>query len=101
MSNVAAVAKLTSVPGKRDELAEALRQAVANTHGEPGTLIYILHADTKEHDILWMYELYADQAALDAHMGSEGFKAIGPAIGGLLGAAPELHFVTPLFGKGL
>ena len=101
MSHVAAVAKLTSLPGQRDALAEALRSAVENTEQEPGTLTYILHADSKAEDVLWMYELYTDQAALDTHMSTDGFKALGGAIGPFLAARPELNFATPLFGKGL
>lgn len=101
MSQVAAVAKLTSLPGQRDALAEALRSAVEHTEGEPGTLVYILHADAKQADVLWMYELYTDQAALESHMGTESFKALGGVIGPFLAARPELDFATPLFGKGL
>ncbi len=101
MSRVAVVAKITAKPGERDALVAALQQALETAAGEPGTLVYALHADTKEADVLWMYELYADQGALDAHMGSPAFKALGPAIGPHLAGMPELHFSTPVGGKGL
>lgn len=100
MSKVAVVAKIPAAPGRRDELVAALQTALDTARGEPGTEYYILHADAKDPDVLWMYELYTDQAALDAHMGSEAFKALGPAIGPLLGGAPELTFLAPLGGKG-
>ena len=48
-----------------------------------------------------MYELYESQAALGEHMGSEAFKALGPAIGKFVGGAPELIFTKPVGGKGL
>jgi quinol monooxygenase YgiN len=47
-----------------------------------------------------MYEMYETQADMDAHMGSDWFKQLGPMIGGLFGGAPEFHVMTPLGGKG-
>ncbi len=101
MSKVAAIAKLTAQPGKRDELAKGLQAMLDQVQSEAGTLLYILHADTAEADTLWFYELYTEQSALDLHMGSETYKGLGPVIGPLLAGRPELHFVTPLGGKGV
>jgi quinol monooxygenase YgiN len=101
VSKVAAIAKLTAQPGKRDELANGLNVMLDQVQGEEGTLAYILHNDNAEADALWFYELYTEQSALDAHMGSETYKGLGPVIGSLLAGRPELHFVTPLGGKGL
>jgi quinol monooxygenase YgiN len=101
VSNVAAIAKLTAQPGKRDELAKGLQVMLDQVQSEAGTLLYILHADNDEAETLWFYELYTEQSALDLHMGSETFKGLGPVIGSLLAGRPELHFVTPLGGKGL
>jgi quinol monooxygenase YgiN len=100
-TQVAVLAKIPAAPGKRDELVAALQGALDTAQGEAGTTYYILHADAKDADVVWFYELYADQAAVDAHMGSEAFKAMGPVIGPFLGGRPELTFLTPLGGKGL
>jgi len=101
MSKVAAIAKLTAKPGERDQLAKALQGALDNAETEAGTLIYALHTDGKDADVLWMYELYESQAALDAHMNGEVFKGLGPVIGPFLGGRPELHFCQPVGGKGV
>lgn len=98
---VAVIAKIPARPGQRDDLAKALSTALETAKGERGTIYYILHTDDKDADVLWMYELYESQTALGEHMGSEAFKALGPAIGGLLGGAPELIFTKPVGGKGL
>ena len=100
MSKVAVVAKIPAAPGKRDELAKALQVALDTAQGEAGTEYYILHADAKDENLLWMYELYTSQDALTEHMGSDAFKALGPTIGPFLGGAPELTFLAPLGGKG-
>lgn len=97
---IGVIARIPAAPGKRDELAAALQGALATAAGEEGTIYYILHEDKVDADALWMYEMYVDQAALDAHMGTEAFKALGPVIGPFLGGRPELTFLTAIGGKG-
>lgn len=94
------IAKITAQPGKRAELAAALQPALDTAQGEEGTLAYILLEDSSNEDTLWMYETYASQGALETHMGSEAFKALGPAIGPFLAGRPELIFTKPIGGKG-
>ncbi len=52
-------------------------------------------------DVLWMYEEYADQAALDSHGSSDAMKALGGSIGPFLAGRPELFFTNTVRGKGL
>jgi quinol monooxygenase YgiN len=101
MSQVSVIAKLTATEGKRDQLAQALQFALDHAAEEPGTLAYSLHADAKDESVLWMYELYENQAALDAHMGAPWFAELGPKLAGLVAARPELTFCAPVAGKGL
>ena len=100
MSKVAVWAKIPAAPGKRDELAAALGAALETAKGEAGTIYYILHNDPNDADALFMYEMYESQDALTAHMGSEAFKALAPAITPFLGGRPELQFIEPIGGKG-
>lgn len=97
---ITVIAKISALEGKRAELAAALRPAIDATENEPGTLQYILLEDSADANTLWMYETYESQAALESHMGSEAFKALGPAIGPFLAGRPELNFVKSLGGKG-
>lgn len=101
MTKVAVWAKLPAAPGKRDELVAALQTALETAQGESGTIYYMLHTDPADDNSLFMYELYENQDALNAHMGSDAFKALGPAIGPLLGGAPQLSILGPVGGKGL
>ena len=100
-SNVAVIAKIRSAPGKRAELAKEFEAAIDNVHNEPGTLTYIIHEDTKDEDLLWFYETYSDQAAMEAHGKSEWMKALGPKLGPLMAGRAELTFLKPVGGKGL
>jgi quinol monooxygenase YgiN len=101
MTKIAVWAKIPAAPGKRDELVAAMQTALETAKGEAGTLAYILHTDASDADALFMYELYESQEALNAHMGSDAFKALGPTIGHLLGGAPQLTILGPVGGKGL
>jgi quinol monooxygenase YgiN len=101
MSQVAVIAKISVLPGKRAEAIVAFQQALDNAAGEPGTLQYVLHEDAKDADLLWFYELYSDQAALDAHATSDGMKALGPVLRPFMAARSELTILTPVGGKGL
>jgi quinol monooxygenase YgiN len=97
---VSVLAKLPAAPGKRAELAAAFQAAIDNAQGESGTIYYILHEDAKDADALWVYEMYTEQAALDAHSSSDAFKALGAVLGPFMGGRPELTFLKPLSGKG-
>jgi quinol monooxygenase YgiN len=101
VSKIAVVAKIPAAPGKRDELAAAMQVALDNVASEEGTLVYVLHADSKDADTLWMYELYTDQEALDAHGRAPWFKELGPRLAPLLGGRLEVHVMSLVGGKGL
>jgi len=98
---VAAVAKLTAQPGKRDELVNALKALLDGTRSEPGTLVYALHTSNNEDNDVWFYERYADQDAFKAHSTSDTMKAIGPSLAPLLAGAPVITLLTPVDAKGL
>jgi len=100
-STIAVLARLEAAPGKRAELVDALQQALVNADDEPGTRIYLMHTDDSDDDAVWFYEMYADRDALDAHRSTDGFKALGAAIAGLVAGRPELTFLTPVGGKGI
>jgi quinol monooxygenase YgiN len=98
---VAVLAKIPAQPGKRDELVKALGAAIDNANTEAGTLLYILHTDDKDPDVVYFYELYTDQDALTLHGTSDRFKEIGKSLRDLAGGRPELTVLKPVIGKGL
>ena len=58
MTGPAILAKITALPGKRDELVAALQAMLDHVENETGTLVYILHTDTGNDDVVWFYERY-------------------------------------------
>jgi quinol monooxygenase YgiN len=101
MGKMALIARMTAAPGKRNELVEALGGLVKGVEDEPGTLVYVLNTDDADENVVWFYELYADQDALAAHSTSDTMKTVGRELAALMAGRPELHRMTPRAGKGV
>jgi quinol monooxygenase YgiN len=101
MAKTALIARIPSKPGKRDDIVAAFAPMMEQVNTEAGTELYILHTDPNDENLVWVYELYTDDAAQAEHAGSEAMAAMFGAIGDLIGGAPELISVTPVTGKGL
>jgi quinol monooxygenase YgiN len=101
MSKIAVIAKLTAAEGKRDDLVAAMGPMMTAVEAEVGTEVYALHKDLGDDNAVWVYELYTDNAALDAHSSSEAMAAFGASLGGLLGGAPEIMLLEPVSDTGL
>jgi quinol monooxygenase YgiN len=101
MPKPAMIVKLTAADGKRDELVAVLEKIFPQVEQEPGTEAYVLHADAGDANVVWFYELYSDNDALASHGKSDAMKEMFGGAAGLVGAAPEMHMVTPLRAKGL
>ena len=96
MSKVSVVAKLTIKADKADAFPAAWDALLMHIDAnEPGTEHYMLHRSTKEPNVFYVTELYANQAALDEHMGSEPFGVFGASLGDFIEGA-DLQFLTPV-----
>ncbi len=99
MSRIAAFARLTAAPGKRDELVAAIEAELPAVEADTGTHLYILHADKRDPDVIQFYELYESKEALVQH--GEWAKEVLADLGSLLAGPPEVVLAEPLAGKGL
>jgi quinol monooxygenase YgiN len=68
------ISKITAVAGQRDALASIL---VEGTAAMPGCLSYVIAADTREPDALWVTEVWESQAS---HQASLQLPAVQAAI---------------------
>jgi quinol monooxygenase YgiN len=62
---------ITAEVGGRDAFLAAVRPMVAATHTEPGCREYVFSPDPDHPNRLLLFELWDDQAALDAHFATE------------------------------
>lgn len=102
MAKPSILAKITCLDGKRDEVIAAFGQMFDHVRAnEPGTLVYVLHEDKGDANVLWFYELYENADALTAHGGSDMMKTVGKGLRDLTAARPEIIMLNPVAGKGL
>lgn len=72
-------------PGSLDAFVAAMRvNAAASVRDEPGCLAFDVLRDRSDPDLVWLYEVYSDEAALDAHMQTEHFLASRPLVNPLI-----------------
>ncbi|HEX4979382.1 MAG TPA: putative quinol monooxygenase [Acidimicrobiales bacterium] len=96
MSRVAVHVKLPAAEGKGEELVAAFEEAYqpGGVDAEPGTLAYIIHQAADDPDTVVFYEMYADQAAFEAHSGGQVLANVMPKLAGLIAGAPEMLMLT-------
>jgi quinol monooxygenase YgiN len=100
MSQIAFVVRLTAAEGRRDEAVATLGKLVEAAESEPGTLQYVLHTDTADPDVIWFYELYADQAGFEAHATSTTMAQVMGSLGGLLDGPADMRKLEIVRRKG-
>ena len=84
-------AQFTIQAGKNAEFEALLTEFVTTVKAkEPGATVYQLCKNAKAENDYFMLELYADQAALDAHGKTDHMAAMVAKIGGFLAAPPKL-----------
>jgi quinol monooxygenase YgiN len=60
--------------GEADAVADILRRLASAVKAEPGTLLFWPHRSPSNDRVFFLYELYVDDAAFQAHQQTEHFK---------------------------
>jgi quinol monooxygenase YgiN len=71
---LALVVKFTVAEGNQDKAAEMMRIMEQHTRREAGCRLYIAHQSTEDPRTFLFYELYENEAALEAHKAAPYFK---------------------------
>ena len=93
--------KFNAQPGRGDALADHLAQSADLAQDEPGTELWIVHRSPTDPDTVWVYEVYASDAARAAHEATDAYQKAREGTGALLGGPPEVIPLIPVGGKGL
>ena len=88
--SVKVIAFVSVKPGQEDAFVAAARDCIAASRGEPGVLYYDLWREVEGERQFVFNELYVDDAAVQAHMASDHFKAFGMAARDLAAARPRI-----------
>jgi len=60
--------------GEEDEIVRILEAAVPLSRAEPGCRAFQAHRSTEDPREFFLYELYDDEAAFEAHRATDAFK---------------------------
>jgi quinol monooxygenase YgiN len=93
---IAIVAKLKAKAGSEKQMEEALTSMVGKVREEPGCVQYILHKSNQDPLSFVFYEVYQDQAALDAHGKTPHMAEMFGKVGGLLDGRPSVELLTEI-----
>ena len=88
--------RLTCDAGRRPAMLEMLNTYTDGLHEEPGTEMFVVSLDPDDENIVWLYEIFKDEEAENAHRSSEGFARLMSQMPELLGAPPALLRMDPL-----
>ena len=90
------IAFVSVKPGQEDAFEAAAAQAVAGSRAEAGVLHYDLWRETDGERRYVFNELYTDEAAIEAHRGSDHYKAFGMAARDLAAGRPVIHVLSAI-----
>ena len=88
--------RLTSHAGMRPALLDLLNTYADGLAEEPGTELFIVSMDPDDANIVWLYEIFADEDAENAHRSSSGFATLMNAMPSLLDGPPAVLRTVPL-----
>ena len=84
------VATIKVKPGMEKEFEAVAKELVAKVNAnEPGCMLYAIHHAETPQTYVFM-ERYADQAAVDAHRGTEHFKVLGRKMAEFMEGRPDV-----------
>lgn len=87
---ISGTSRLNDTEGAREKMVAAVEAMVAATSAEEGCETIRYSWDLSDPDVMIFHEVYADMAALQAHMGAAHMKAFYDAAGPLMGGRPDV-----------
>ena len=91
------IAKITLLPGKRDEMIRILQESAADM---PGCLSYVVAKGADENTI-WVTEVWDSMASHDASLSSPAVKNAIPRGKAIVSNFERIAVTTPVWGAGL
>ena len=88
--------RLTANEGMRPALLDLLNTYADGLAEEPGTEVFVVSMDPEDANIVWLYEIFADEQAEEAHRASQGFGHLMSAMPELLNGQPAVLRTVPL-----
>jgi quinol monooxygenase YgiN len=92
------IAKITTIEGKREEMISVLRESAS---GMPGCLSYVVAKDSIDQNILWVNEVWDNQASHDASLSLPQVQNAITRAKTLVAYFERIAALEPVWGAGL
>lgn len=92
------IAKLTLLPGKRDDMIAILKEGTA---AMPGCLSYVVAKDSADENTIWVTEVWDSLASHDASLTLPAVKNAINLAQPLVASFGKVAVTTPVWGVGL
>ena len=91
------IAKITTAPGKREEMIAILEESAA---GMPGCLSYVVAKDAGNDDTLWVTEVWESQASHDASLSLRSVQGAIPRAKQIVAGFEKIAVTEPVWAAG-
>lgn len=88
------------LPGQRDAFIEAFRINWQGAQAEPGNIRFDLVSDADDPNLFYCYEIFADEAALDAHRDSDHYRRCIALINPMMRSSRSKRLFHPVLVEG-
>lgn len=88
--------RLTCEQGMRAAMLDMLNTYADGLAEEPGTEMFVVSLDADDESIVWLYEIFKDEDAENAHRSSAGFARMMTEMPQFLSGPPAVLRMEPL-----
>jgi len=88
--------RLTCQDGMRPAMLDIVNTYADGLAEEPGTEVFVVSLDGESPSIVWLYEIFKDEEAENAHRASPGFGRMMTLMPDLLAGPPAVLRMEPL-----
>ena len=88
--------RIPTLPGMRPAALDALNRYIDDLDQEPGTEAFLVCVDPADADVVWLYEWFRDEQAVEAHRSAPLFGRLMNELPGLVGESPGIMRIDPL-----
>ncbi len=92
------IAKITLLPGRRDEMIGILKESAADM---PGCLSYVVAKDSTDENTIWVTEVWDSMASHDASLSLPAVKDAIPRGKAIVSSFERIAVTSPVWGVGL
>ncbi len=92
------IAKVTLLPGKRDEMIEILKESAADM---PGCLSYVVAKDATDENTIWVTEVWDSMASHDSSLALPAVKNAMSRGKAIISNFERIAVTSPVWGAGL